>query len=268
MIDRPLGNPDARPARSDRVVHSMRALGKADLPKTITVAGLPLVHEATIKHDFFAATAFYLDPNGRRAVLKVGRVTDFAGFPLEWLGRWLCRRELHFYRRLSDLPNVPKVLGTVGRTGFVHEYVPGRPLSKDCVIPASFFDELFELFAILHGRGIAYVDTNKPQNILLGDDGRPHLIDFQISWDSEAWFNKPFSRWILKKLSNEDRYHVLKHKKRLQPDHLSAAELEQSQRKSWLIRIHRFVFKPYFLIRRRTFKRLRATGRLLPEGSK
>ncbi len=246
----------------------MRALGKADLPKTITVAGQTYQHEATIKHDFFAATAFYLDPAGRRAVLKIGRVTDFAGVSLEWLGRWLCRRELHFYRRLSDLANVPKVLGTVGRTGFVHEYVPGRPLSKGCAIPGGFFDELFELLESLRRRGIAYVDTNKPQNILLGDDGRPHLIDFQISWDSERWINKPLSRWILRKLSNEDRYHVLKHKKRLQPDKLTTTEREQSTRKSWLIRAHRFLFKPYFLIRRRTFKRLRDTGRLMPEGSK
>jgi len=246
----------------------MRALGKADLPRLITVAGRTFQREITIKHDFFAATAFYLDNDGQRAVLKVSRVEDFAGVSLLWLGRWLCRREMRFYSRLSDLPNVPKVLGQVGPTGFVHEYVAGRPLSKECAIPADFFDQLFALIEQLYRRGIAYVDTNKPQNILLGDDGRPHLIDFQISWDSEQWYNKWTSRWILRKLHAEDRYHVLKHKKRLQPYLLTQDEQAQSERKSWLIRTHRFMFKPYFLIRRRTFKRLRATGRLMPEGSK
>ncbi len=268
MHDSPLGNPDERPNQPDRIVYAMRALGKSDLPRSITVGGRTFQHEVTVKHDFFAATAFYLGVHGERVVLKVGRTIEFAGFPLLWLGRWLCRRELHFYRKLADLPNVPKIVGTVGPTGFVHEFVPGHPLSKDRPVPDDFFDRLNELIDILRQRGIAYVDTNKPQNILLGDDGLPHLIDFQISWDSERWFNKPLSRWILRKLNAEDRYHVLKHKKRFKPDALTAVEIEASDRKSWLIRTHRFVTKPYFLIRRRLFKRLRATGRLLPEGSK
>lgn len=268
MHENPLGNPDARPAKPDRIAYSMRALGKSDLPATITAGEKTYKHEFTVKHDFFAATAFYLGEQGERVVLKVGRTIEFAGLPLLWLGQWLCRRELHFYRKLADLPNVPKVLGTVGPTGFVHEYVPGHPLSKDQPVPDAFFDQLNELIEILRQRGIAYVDTNKPQNILLGDDGLPHLIDFQISWDSEWWINKPLSRWITKKLSAEDRYHILKHKKRFKPDKLTPAEHDIAERKSWLIRTHRFLTKPYFLIRRRTFKRLRATGRLLPEGSK
>jgi hypothetical protein len=38
--------------------------------------------------------------------------------------------------------------------------------------------------------------------------------------------------------------------------------------KSFLIRLHRAVFKPYFVIRRGLFNRLRETGRVMPEGSK
>jgi len=268
MHERPLGNPDAPPAKPERVVHSMRALGKNDPPSTITVAGKIYRHEITLKHDFWAATAFYLGESGERVVLKIGRVVEFAGLPLIVIGKWLCWREVHFYQRLSDLPNVPKVLGRVGPTGFVHEYVAGKPLSSDRTIPDDFFDRLLELIDLLRQRGIAYVDTNKPQNILLGDDGLPHLIDFQISWDSEWWINKPLSRWITKKLSAEDGYHVLKHKKRLRPDRLTPAESEKTERRSWLIRLHRLVSKPYFLFRRRLFKRLRSTGRLMPEGSK
>ena len=63
-------------------------------------------------------------------------------------------------------------------------------------------------------------------------------------------------------------YHVLKHKRRLRPDEMSAAELERSFRKSLPLRVHRFLLKPYFGVRRRTFQRLRRTGQLLPEGSK
>jgi hypothetical protein len=45
-------------------------------------------------------------------------------------------------------------------------------------------------------------------------------------------------------------------------------ERTAAKRVSWFIRTHRFITKPYFLIRRRTFKRLRESGQLAPEGSK
>ena len=257
-----------RADRPDRVAYSMRALGRAGLPREFVVGGTTYRLLRTVKHDFFAATAFYADGAGRRVVLKISRTTDFAGVPLAWLGRWLCRREVRFYNRLADLPNVPKVLGTVGPTGFVHEYVAGRPLEKDRPVPDGFFAELQGLLEELHRRGLAYVDTNKPQNILLGDDGRPHLIDFQISWDLRELGDRAVNRWWLRRLQNEDLYHVLKHKRRMRPDEMTADEMERATRKSALIRFHRFVTRPYFLLRRRTFKRLRDTGRLLPEGSK
>lgn len=247
----------------------MRALGRAGLPERFEVGGRPYHLIRTVKHDFFAATGFYADAAGRTVVLKMGRVVDFGGFPLDWIGKWLCGREVRFYNKLADLPNVPAVLGRVGATGFVHEYVEGRPLAKDKPVPDRFFEKLQALLEELHRRDIAYVDTNKPENILLGDDGLPHLIDFQISWDlDEALIPRFLSRAILRHMQREDFYHILKHKRRLRKDELTPEEVARGERKSHLIRLHRFVFKPYFLIRRRTFKRLRDTGRLLPEGSK
>jgi hypothetical protein len=246
----------------------MRALGKRDLPATIDIAGVTYRHERTHKHDFWAATGFYVSDAGQRVVLKMSRSEEFAGCPMAWIGRWLCRREMRFYNKLSDLPNVPPVLAMIGDNGFVHAFVNGRPLSKHLPTPDGFFDHLVALLDELHQRDIAYVDTNKPENILLGDDGLPHLIDFQISYDlhelGDTWLN----RKLLSQLQQEDLYHILKHKKRLRPDEMTPEELDSAERQSWLIRLHRFITKPYFRLRRRTFKRLRASGRLLPEGSK
>jgi len=257
-----------RPAPPDRTIYSLRALGRADLPATFEVGGVRYVHETTIKHDFFAATGFYRSPDGVRVVLKMGRTQDFGGLPLWRLGKWLCDREVRFYQACSDLPNVPAVLGRVGRTGFVHAYVEGRPLSKHHPIPDDFFDQCFALLDALHARQIAYVDTNKPQNILQGDDGRPHLIDFQISFGLVDFGDNVLTRAILRRLQKEDRYHVLKHKRKLRPDLMTDDERAAAGKVSWFIRAHRFVTKPYFLIRRRTFKRLRDSGQLAPEGSK
>src|SRR6185295_15141631 len=97
-------------------------------------------------------------------------------------------------------------------------------LSKQHPVPDGFFAQLQALILELHRRGIAYVDTNKPENILLGDDGRPHLIDFQISWDLHDFGNWWLNRWWLHRLQREDFYHILKHKLRLRPDEMTPEE--------------------------------------------
>ena len=237
----------------------MRALGCNPLPDFFQLDEVTYYLVQSVKHDFAAATGFYENNAGQRVVLKIGRTASLLGLPMRWLGRFLCRRETRFYGKLQDLPNIPRVIGTVGDTGFVHDYVYGRPLAAGKTVPDGFFDQCQALLAELHRRGIAYVDANKPENILLGDDGRPHLIDFQISWDS---------RFMLKRMQREDLYHILKHKKRLRRDELTPDEIHRLSHKSFLIRLHRIVSKPYFMIRRRLFKHLRSTGRLMPEGSK
>lgn len=265
MVDQQTKHLEA-PVRHAGLAYALRALGRGRLPDRVILADGEYVLHQTIKHDFFAVTGFYERTDGRRAVVKMGRTAPLAGLPLEWIGRWLCGRELRFYQKLADLPNVPQVLGRVGTTGFAHAYVEGRPLSKEHPVPDGFFARLQELMAELHRRKMAYVDTNKPQNILLGTDGRPHLIDFQISWGASG--SNPFGRWWLHRLQRADIYHILKHKRRMRPDELTEDERRIAEYKSPLIRLHRFVFKPYFVIRRRIMGRLRNTGRLLPEGSK
>ena len=267
-------NPPERTSSRDRTVYSMHALGRDGLPAQFEISGTTWRLTTEVKHDFFAATGFYQNDAGQTAVLKMSRTIPFAGLPLKWLGRWLCRREVRFYNRLADLPNVPKVLGMVGETGFVHDFVHGRPLSKDKPVPDGFFGKLQELMQELHRRDVAYVDTNKPENILLGDDGLPHLIDFQISSDvreplpAPIWIPQFVGRRIVKRMQREDLYHILKHKRRLRPDEMTPEENARADHRSALIRFHRLITKPYRWVRRPLFKKLRSSGRLLPEGSK
>lgn len=227
---------------------------------TLQAAGRRWTRKHLVKHDFFAATAFYADDAGQKAVLKVGRVVPWCGLPLRWLGRRLRDREVRIYRKLADLPNVPAVLDVVGETGFLHAYIEGRPLERGKTVPDGFFAQLERLLLELHRRGIAYVDTNKPQNILLGDDGRPYLIDFQISWDCGP-------RWLLRRLQKEDLYHLRKHWRRMRPDELSPEALAAARRVGMWVRVHRVLTWPYFRVRRFLFRRLERDGRLLPSGS-
>ena len=225
------------------------------MPETLSIDGVPWQLIRTHKHDFWAATGFYENESRERAVLKMGGTEPFCGMPMEWIGRFLCLREMRFYGKLSDLPNVPRVIGRVGTTGFVHEYALGEPLNRDRRVPDGFFDRLIELMNELQRRGIAYVDANKPQNILLGDDGLPHLIDFQISWDGEELGNNFITRWFLRRMHRGDIYHVLKHKKRMRPDEMTPEQWRIATEQSRTIRLHRLITRPYFKFRRTTFKR-------------
>ena len=245
----------------------MRALGERGLPPTVELRGKAYHLVQDVKHDFFAATGFYESDDGQRIVLKAGRNHDFLGIPLTWLGRWLRDREMRFYHRLRDLPNIPNIVGTFGETGFLLEFVRGTPLRKDTAVPDRFFFEVRKLIEQIHARDIAYVDMNKKANLIIGEDRRPHLVDFQISWDLCGLGDNFITRRILRWLQREDLYHIAKHHGRFRPDELSPEQIEAGRRRSILIRLHRFIFKPWFGIRRRTWKRLRETGRLLPEGS-
>lgn len=258
-----------RQSQSRGKLFFMHALGRDALPETIEVAGKSWRATTFIKHDFFAATGFYrCEQTGEKSVVKIARREPFLGLPMKWLGALIDGRERRFYHKLRDLPNVPAVIGRVGETGFMHAYVEGRPLEKDKPVPGTFFSELLTLIDTLYARGIAVVDTNKPENILLGDDGRPHLIDFQISFDVNDLGGIWPGTAILRMFRRTDIYHVLKHKKRLRPDQLTDEERQIVERRSFVVRLHRTLTKPYFLVRRRLFAWLRDKGKLMPEGSK
>ncbi|MCC6239615.1 MAG: hypothetical protein IT448_04885 [Phycisphaerales bacterium] len=246
---------------------SLRALGADDLPDIIDLAGQRWHHRITVKHDFFAATGFYRSEDGQLCVVKINRVTDFLGLPLQWLGKILCSREVRCYQALHDVPNIPAFLGRVGTTGFMHAFIPGQPLARGMSVPDAFFPELETLLDTLRNRGIAYVDTNKPENILLGDDGRPYLIDFQINFALHDFGNHFLSRWWLNRMHESDLYHLYKHKRRLRPDQLQPDEALRLEQRGFLIRLHRFLTRPYFHLRRRTMQRLQSGGHVAEPGS-
>lgn len=240
-----------------RIRHAwLYALPGGVMPRQVRCRGETFEHVETFKHDFFAATGLYRGPRGL-CVLKMGRVTDIFTLPTDWIGEFLARREAHFYERLSELPGVPEFVGRVGRTGILHAFVPGHQLGQKEHVSDTFFTELAALLAVIHDRGMAYVDLNKRQNILMGDDGRPYLIDFQISLHvPPRWTRIPPLRWLLARFQQADRYHLLKHKRRLRPDLLTADERLCVERISFWIKLHRAIARPLTNLRRGMLRRL------------
>lgn len=207
---------------------------------------------AIFKHDFFAATGLYVSESGK-IVVKIGRISALSFIPTRWIGEFLARHEARLFGLVAGLPGVPRFLGRVGPTGIAHEYVEGRPLSRDDQVDDQFFPRLAELLDEMHRRGVAYVDLEKRENILHGTDGRPYLIDFQISWHwprrrlGDTWF----ARRLLRVLQESDRYHLRKHWRRQRPDQYAVMFPDGEGRPPPWIRLHRAIFRPLTLLRRR-----------------
>lgn len=216
------------------------------MPERIDVGDKWFAMEKSFKHDFFAATGLYQGDSGR-VVLKVGRQASLLGFPMRWTGRFLFRRESRLLKKTQHLDGIPALTGSWEDTGLIHEFIEGHPLTKGEAIADDFFPRLEALITAMHDLGIAYVDLEKRENVLVGDDGDPWLFDFQIAWDRSGWF---LTRWILRILQRSDRYHLLKHWRRLRPDQLDASRLRESQSPPFWIAGHRLIFRPITRLRR------------------
>ncbi len=237
------------------------------MPPTVEAGGATWRFVALYKHDFFAATGLYEEVPGasagaggvpRRAVLKIQRTYPFCGVPLRWLGARVARHEIRVYEALQGVRGVPRFLGRVGPSGFLHEFVPGVDLREGLTVSAEFFEHLRTLLNEMHARHVAYVDTNKRENILLGEDGRPWLIDFQISYFAPRGDRaNPFARSMLRRFQRADWYHYYKHKTRLAPALCCAADFAAAEDRGLLHRLHRRIAQPLIRLRRRLLSRYR-----------
>lgn len=244
------------------------------MPAAITLADGVYRHLRTFKHDFFAATGLYDGPSGR-VVLKLGRTQSLLGLPMGWLGEWAAEHECDMYRLAEGVAGVPKCFGRLGRTGFAHAFIEGHPLQKREQVGDDFFPQLGRMLDELHVRGMAYVDLEKRENILVGTDGRPWLIDFQISYPGPGLDRRIKRNWgpgalhrvfprglrqaLLARLQQGDRYHLLKHRRRHRPDSMSPEEMAASYRVGVSVQFHRRLTRPLTLLRRGILKQL--TGR-------
>jgi len=226
-------------------------------PSRLKIRGTSYSFLKILKDDFWARTMLYTGPK-RMAVVKSAYSISYHGLPRKRIARFLAGREAKMHERLSDVRFVPRLLERIDDFTFAREYVEGYTLLERPEVNETFFDELLQMVKELHSRGIAYVDLNKRDNIVVGEDGHPYLIDFQISVhrDDLNRFMGPLAEKILQTLQEGDIYHIFKHKRRIRPDLLRPGEYEQGTRKTAWHKVYRFLREPYFRIRRRRDRRL------------
>jgi len=155
--------------------------------------------------------------NGKRIVVKDFRRNG--SFFRNTIGRFLVWREARTYKRLSGLKGIPKLYGIVDGLALVMEDVPGKSLGKikkGCFLPKRFFDLLEELVLKIHEMGIVHCDLKKANNIIIGQDGFPYIIDWGASIHREE-FDLPVLRFIYKRFLLDDKLAIIKHKFRYAP---------------------------------------------------
>jgi hypothetical protein len=234
-----------------------RALGGDDPPAEIEIDGQAYWRVEIFKHDSWAATALYRGADGL-IVCKFNRSQPILGMPMAWLGRFLACREARFLHKLAGLRNVPNPCGTVCVAGkpldnaVAHRFVPGHPLGARELVCDDFFPALRKLLTELHRRGIAYMDLHKRENILVGEDGQPHLIDFQVccSLDDRLHKTFPVLGEVMRLFCQADRYHLYKHVAKLRPDQCDFAPADLDAVRPWWIKLHRLLAVPFRSLRR------------------
>lgn len=228
----------------------LRALGSNEPPETLLIDGEVFRRTTVFKHDSWAATAVY-EAGERKLVCKLNRQSPLFLLPMGWLGRWLGRRESRFLGRLAHVHGIPRSYPVHDESGrhlrhaCAHDFVTGEPLSICEDVPEQFFDRLDRLLAELHRHRIAYIDLHKQENVIVGEDGYPWLIDFQIS---AGLPDLPLFRGLFSILAESDRYHANKHRRR----RFGETSTGSTTRPPWWIRAHRMVAVPFRTFRRRT----------------
>jgi RIO-like serine/threonine protein kinase len=109
--------------------------------------------------------------------------------------------------RIAELPSLDGAVPARGQV-VLRAWLAGRPLSAAERLPRDFFERLDELVQALHARGVCHNDLHKEQNVLVGEDGRPALLDFQLA-SVHAARGRLFESRV-----RDDLRHVEKHRRR------------------------------------------------------
>jgi hypothetical protein len=199
-----------------------------------------------LKDDAFARTQL-VRMDGRQWLRKEFRFRFPLGRSLAPLARHWARHEMEVGRTLAGIVGLPGPPVALSDTTFCRPWIEGRDLRAHLrargELSDHFFDELKALVEQVHRRGVAYGDLQKRDNIIVGSDGRPYLVDFQIShlsYRGRSGLRRAISGWWLRHSQADDLRHVYKHKRRLRRDLLTPEEDLRSRRRSpvsWLKRI-------------------------------
>lgn len=184
------------------------------------------------------ADLYLFECNHRKWVIK-----DFLPCPpmvrKTW-GRMIAKREYLALERLKGIKGIPVAPFLLDENAVCYEFIFGKTLKETPpeLISDDYFFLLEELVEKMHGKNLVHLDIRNRRNILVTDDGKPALLDFQTSLNL-----KHIPRFFHKMLKDIDYSGIYKNWNRVKP------QLLDCKRKARLAALNRkrslWFFKGY-----------------------
>jgi hypothetical protein len=191
------------------------------------------------KRDQFGTLCRRRVVQGSTTVECAERDVTAAARGLGWLARRLAAREARALEALRNLPQVPRLLEWNGRE-LRRSWLDGLPLQRAAPPGREYFREALTLVRRMHAEGVVHNDLAKEPNWLVGSDGRPALVDFQLAM-------RPRLRGrLFRMLAWDDLRHLLKHKRSYCPQALTARQRAILGRRSPLAALWARTGKPAY----------------------
>ncbi len=170
----------------------------------------------------------------------VRRDTRDAPLAVRWLARHLLAREALALAVLEELDAVPTLIRS-DMNALDRSYIDGVPMQEGRPANIEYFHEAARVLRRMHRLGVVHNDLAKEPNFLITSDGRPAIIDFQLSWYTRQ--RGP----VFRALAREDIRHLLKHKRTYCPDRLTTREKSILDNPSMMSKLWMKTGKPVYL---------------------
>jgi RIO-like serine/threonine protein kinase len=109
------------------------------------------------------------------------------------------------------------------------EEIPGKNvegMERERKLPGTFFDDLRILLEKIHARGLAHCDLKRAPNIMLGEDGKPYIVDWSAAITRSEFRPFPLNH-IYQRFLKDDRNAVIKLMLRHCPEWVTPEEKQQ-----------------------------------------
>ena len=163
-----------------------------------------------------------------------------APIAVRWIARHLLAREARALAVLEELENIPTLV-RADRNTLERSYVDGAPMQEGRPADIDYFHKAARVVRRMHRLGVVHNDLAKEPNFLLTTDGKPVIIDFQLSWFA------PRRGYLFRILAREDIRHLLKHKRTYCPDRLTHREKTILDNPSLISKLWMMAGKPVYL---------------------
>ena len=184
--------------------------------------------------------AFKMLVDGQSFLIKR---TNKIGALTRHVSKYFTQHEYKIYQRLEGIAGIPKCYGLSDDGSLILEYIDGNSYrEKEHILENrdQFFVDLLALILSIHKAGVSHGDLKRKDNILVGENDQPYLIDFGTAMSLNSK-NKLIKRWLYNFSKQTDLNAWIKHKYSRQYDQITEDDLAyySSSKLDKLIRLTR-----------------------------